>query len=165
MLVALAPFSRAQLVMFEAHLTGASENPPNMSLASGWGMATLDLATDWFVFNDTWSGLSAPATATHIHAAAPIGSNAPVFIPFTLANGFVAGTTSGSVSYSGTLSSTAASQLLDGLFYVNVHSTLFPGGEIRGQLLPVPEPSTYALCGVAALGLLVLRRRFRSSRA
>jgi hypothetical protein len=160
--IALPQLSWAQLVLFETHLSGSQENPPNASPATGFGTASLDLSTNFFVFNDTWSGLSAPATASHIHAPAPLGTNAPVIIPFTSAYGFVVGSTSGSVNYSGTLTSLQASELLGGLFYVNVHSTQFPGGEIRGQILatPVPESSTYALGGGVLLLLLVCRRFF-----
>lgn len=159
---ALPHFAWAQVLLFQATLTGAGENPPNASAGTGFATASLDLSTNLLVFNDSWSGLSTPDTATHIHSPGPVGVNAPVIIPFTLANGFVAGLTSGSVSYSGTITPTQVNELMNGLFYVNVHTTAFPGGEIRGQLLAVPgavpEPSTYALSGAAVLGLLVALR-------
>jgi hypothetical protein len=164
-IVVLPLLSRAQLVLFTANMAGSNEVPPNASPAIGFATASLDLSTDFFVFNDSWSGLSAPATASHIHAPAPPGSNAPVIIPFSSANGFIVGSTSGTVSYSGTLTSAQVSELLDGMFYVNVHSSVFPGGEIRGQILatPVPEASTYALSGGALL-LMLAYRRFSSSK-
>jgi len=52
------------------------------------------------------------------------------------------------------------SDLEGGLWYINIHSSVFPNGEIRGQILPVPEPSILALFGLSASALLWhLRRR------
>lgn len=50
--------------------------------------------------------------------------------------------------------------LLSNRNYVNVHSNLYPGGEIRGQLIVVPEPATVAAVAMG-LGLLAARRRRR----
>ena len=47
--------------------------------------------------------------------------------------------------------------------YLNIHTTNFPGGEIRGQLAAVPEPSSFVIGGLCALGLVVYGRR-RSAR-
>jgi hypothetical protein len=49
--------------------------------------------------------------------------------------------------------------LFNGKWYVNVHTTSNTGGEIRGFLVAVPEPSTYALGALGCLGLLALRLR------
>ena len=65
------------------------------------------------------------------------------------------GTRSGRFTGTWTLSAGEEADLFDNEIYINVHSTLAPGGEIRAQLIPVPEPSTTALllfCG-ALLGL------------
>ena len=47
-----------------------------------------------------------------------------------------------------------------GVAYFNIHTTNFPGGEIRGNIAPVPEPSSLVL---VALGMscFIARRRKR----
>ena len=56
--------------------------------------------------------------------------------------------------------------LMAGHAYINFHTTQFPGGEIRGQILPIPEPETYALM-LTGLGVVIVvaRRRRENSRA
>ena len=51
--------------------------------------------------------------------------------------------------------------LLSGLTYLNVHTNAFPGGEIRGFVVQVPEPETYALllAGLAMIGIAMRKRR------
>jgi hypothetical protein len=55
---------------------------------------------------------------------------------------------------------TQLNNLLIGGLYINVHTEDFPGGEIRGQILAVPEPDSLTLLGMAMLGLIpaALRR-------
>ena len=114
---------------FLATLTGAQETPPNASPATGAGTVVLDSTGTMISVNLTFSGLSAAATAAHIHVGAP-GVAGSVIIPLT---GFPAAT---SGTYSNTFAITPAqvSQLRSGLLYLNIHTSTFPGGEIRGQL-------------------------------
>ena len=111
--------------------------------------------------NVSFSGLSGNATAAHIHGLAPVGMNAGVLqaLTFTPAT---AGTISGTWA---PVSSAQVTGLFGGQTYLNLHSTTIPGGEWRGQLGPVPaavpEPSTWALFGVGALGFLYQHRRRR----
>ena len=49
--------------------------------------------------------------------------------------------------------------LLEGRAYINIHTSTNTGGEIRGNLLQVPEPSIAGLLGCAALGFFARRQR------
>lgn len=148
LMLALAHVSWGQL-MFRTTLTGSQEVPPRETPAFGIGYATLDLETNWFTFDYSFEGLLAPQVAAHIHVAPP-GVNGPIVYP--LPHGSPA-------SLEVTITDEDVANLLAGNWYVNVHTTLYPGGEIRGQFVPVPEPSTYALGGAALLGLAVMVRR------
>ena len=146
---ALPHFCWGQLVFFRADLSGKNENPANSSAGWGLGFATLNTTTNEFIFDETFGDLSAPQTAAHIHTGA-VGVNGPVIIPFLLGS---------PIHVDIILTDVMESNLLAGMFYSNVHTTNFPGGEIRGQLVAVPEPSTYAIAGAAMLGLVILRRK------
>jgi hypothetical protein len=49
--------------------------------------------------------------------------------------------------------------IMDGRAYVNIHTGMFPGGEIRGFLEPVPEPATFGIASAALAALLLVHRR------
>ncbi|HEX7028167.1 MAG TPA: CHRD domain-containing protein [Gammaproteobacteria bacterium] len=50
--------------------------------------------------------------------------------------------------------------IFNGDWYIDVHTQLNPGGELRGWVRAVPEPGSLVMLGFALLGLVVLRRRF-----
>lgn len=154
-------------ITYTAVLNGASEVPPTGSPATG--MATYVLDGNMLSVNITFSGLvGGPAMAAHIHCCAPIGTNAPVVVPFA---GFPAAT-SGSYSNIFDLSTFAftgggsEAALIAGFnagtAYTNIHNATNPNGEIRGQIMAasaVPEPGTLLLMGSGAIGLLGFVRR------
>jgi len=144
---------------FQAFLTGLGETPVNASPATGFGTVVLNLAQTQITVDENWSGLTAPATASHIHGPGGIGTNAPVLFPFS---GVPAATSGAIPEQTFAITPQEVSWLYAGYLYMNVHTSTFPGGEIRGQLLLVPEPSTVALVGLGLVAVAVSLRRRRS---
>ncbi len=121
----------AQDAILQATMTGSQETPPNASPGTGSAVVYVDADTNMLCVSYSFSNLVAPAVAAHIHEAPP-GVAGPIRIPFPAPPR----ATSGSAFFC----TSVAPDILDRLttnpggFYVNVHSTVFPGGEIRGQL-------------------------------
>lgn len=114
-------------ITFKATLNGASETPPNASMATGSATYTYDKTTYILTGTLTFTGIT--PGAGHIHKGA-VGVAGGVIFPLT------AGTvTSPLIFTSPVLDVTQRADLMAGLYYVNLHTTAFPGGEIRGQLV------------------------------
>lgn len=177
---AVLPAAHATVLIFDANLDGPSESPPNASPATGFATVTIDTVAVTMRVQVNFTGLVGTTTASHIHASTttPLTGTAGVATTTPTFAGFPTGVTSG--SYDNTLDMTLASSynpsyvtanggttasawaaLLGGIqggqAYLNIHTNVFPGGEIRGFLLPVPEPTTLVAMGFGVLALL--RRR------
>ena len=162
--------SAVHIYQYTATLSGANEVPANA--ATGSGLATLFYNTDDDTFDFSLSafGLTGAPTGYHIHAPAPTTGNAGVVVDLS-APGFLQLVGANSLLVGGDDVATPNADFLMhldmGHAYVNVHTTMNPDGELRGQLMRVgavpaiPEPGTYALllAGVGAVGAVVRRRR------
>jgi uncharacterized protein (TIGR03118 family) len=115
---------------FTVLLSGAAEIPAVNTTATGMGTLTIEGTN--LAYNISFSGLSGPASAGHIHAPADATNNTGVIIPFT-----VPAATSGTVSGTTSITADQLSYILNGMAYVNFHTGLNPGGEIRGQIVPL----------------------------
>lgn len=126
-LCAAAPAFAATLP-FHATLDGKSEVPSVSGSAKGQAKATLDTDSKKFDYTVTYDGLSGPATAGHFHGPASKTENAKPVVSFN------APLTS-PVKGSATLTDEQIAQLKDGKWYVNIHTSAHPNGEIRGQMM------------------------------
>lgn len=176
----LATAAQAQVHMFSADLSGAAESPPNASPGTGSAQVVFDEGAHTMRVMVSFSDLIGTTTASHIHAAtampgmgtAGVATQVPTFMNFPL------GVTSG--TYDMTFDMTQDSSynpafvvahgdaagaeafllqsMVDGTAYLNIHTSQFAGGEIRGFL--VPSPSGAALLGIS--GMFLGRRRRRA---
>ena len=155
LLLALTLPARANLLTFQAELLGSNESNPNNSAAVGFGQVIFDDVTNVALIDEFWNNLTGVAIATHIHGPALPGINGPVIIPIPL--GIHSNASDEIQQLTIVLTDIQASWLLDGLLYMNIHTTVFPGGEIRGQLLRVPDTGLGVPdAGPGALGLLAM---------
>ena len=137
----------------------SQEVPPPVSSGIGTATVTLDDVTGLVTVAGTFSGLTSNASAAHLHGLAGPGALGGVLISLTETGG-----TSGNVTGSGTLSAANVTGMLNGLTYLNIHTTNNPGGEIRGQIVQeVPSLSAGWLVALAVLAVagaaFVLARR------
>jgi hypothetical protein len=183
-LCALATQASAAILIYDASLTGPAESPPNVSPGTGFAEVTINDIADTMRVQVTFSGLVADTIASHIHCCTTTPDTGTAIVATTLPSfpGFPLGVRSGAydqtfdmtlaASYNpafitahGGMTSTAFVALLDGLnagdAYLNIHTTTSPGGEIRGFLHAVPEPSTWAMMilGFAGIGFMAYRRK------
>ncbi len=146
-----------------ASLDGLQEVPVVVTPGTGTLTGTYDDVSNILLWSGSFSDLIGTTSDAHFHGPAAVGVSAGVQVHITASGGgdtFPIGVTSGVFSGTATLTATQETQLLGGLWYINIHSSFRPGGEIRGQVSAVlaPEPSAF---GLLALGLLGLARAGR----
>ncbi|MGQ0738513.1 MAG: CHRD domain-containing protein [Bacteroidota bacterium] len=136
-------------------MTGAQENPAVTTSGLGKMDVFYTRETRTLSYSVVWSGLIDSVTAMHIHGLGPSGFNAGVVHHIISGVGASTGTNGGQFSAqlvaggryrfskSGSITGTMQvdgvvvkeQDLLNGMYYMNIHSKVFPGGEIRGQIV------------------------------
>ena len=165
--------------IYYATLSGSQENPAVSTTATGYIMVTVN--GDFLSVNETFSGLTGgTATGAHIHCCTAVPGNTAVAIPFT---GYPSAASGSYVqTFDLTLTATYTSSFLNGQgggtaagaeavllaglasgqAYANIHDAINPGGEIRGNLLASPEPTTSMLMLAGLIpAIAAFRRRVR----
>jgi hypothetical protein len=170
----------AAIITYTAELSGTNENPVNASPATGFAVVAIDVVAHTLQIDVVFAGLTAANTAAHIHCCIDPPGNVGVATTTPTFTGFPTGTTSGTYSHIFDLTDASsfragfitdnggtpvsaeavlAAGLAAGQAYLNIHTSTFPGGEIRGFLEPVPEPATWLLTAVPLLAFGFYRRR------
>lgn len=183
-LLAMASCGSTQAaIVFNLDLRGSNEVPPNSSQATGSGTLILNDAQNQLSMNIVVNGIdfvpvgnpldtgAANLSGMHIHNGLP-GANGPivfglvgggdndanlVITPFAGGANILSTWDQAERDLAGQLSA-----LLNNGLYFNVHTSAatggFPGGEIRGQITAVPEPSSMLFC-LGTVGLASFRRK------
>ena len=165
---------------YRAVASGALESPPNPS--PGTSLVTIDLGGKEMFVDMPFRDLDGTTTDAHIHCCTGTAFTgvAPVAVPFQdFPMGVTAGTYSKAiplddamsydpafVSTHGGTASSAETALIDAInaneAYVNIHTSLYPNGELRGWLVaapPVPETAEWSMLAVGLAGLMWMSRR------
>lgn len=116
-------------VTFRANLSGSQQVPVVATNGSGNAEVVLDTTRNTITYSISWQGLSGPALAAHFHGPAAAGSNAGIILPLPGDN--PQSPSMGQAS----LTAQQVQSLLSGQWYVNIHTSQNPNGEIRGQLV------------------------------
>ena len=134
----------------------ALTNPFDVGNGTGTIAGDYDDVTNSLNYTISWMDLTSAVTNMHFHAA-PVGVSGGVDL------GIPGPWSSPQVGFA-ILDASQETNLLSGNWYVNVHTSDFPGGEIRGQVIvnPVPIPAAAWLFGSGLIGLIGLSRRKQS---
>jgi hypothetical protein len=181
--LAAVPVSQAAILLFETDLAGSNEVPGNASPGTGTASVEIDTVLRTLRLEMEFTGLLGSTTASHIHCCALPGTNAGVATQLPTFINFPLGVSSGAylqvfdmslasswnpafiTAQGGTPLSAFAvlvANMEAGRTYVNIHTSLFGGGEIRGNLQKVNEPTPLALLPLAGIAFVWMRRRSRA---
>ncbi|MDE3080726.1 MAG: CHRD domain-containing protein [Paracoccaceae bacterium] len=130
--IALVGVASAKVVNWSAKLDQAQETVVKTKDAKAMGTAkgTLDTTSGEMTWTITWSGLTGPAKAMHFHGPAKMGKVAGVQLNIGSASGLKS-PSKGMAK----LPADQVKQVMDGLWYINIHTAANPAGELRGQVM------------------------------
>ncbi|HTU27060.1 MAG TPA: CHRD domain-containing protein [Pirellulales bacterium] len=150
----------AAIITLEAELDPFQEVPPHNTPAYGSVEATLDTTSGAFSIvagTGQYADLLGGSSSVRLSDGAA-GANGPTISLLVLDDpGATTGTFSGSASPNLTMAQ--ITDAMAGNTYINIADSVYPSGELRGQLTVTPEPSSLVLAAMAAVGLLVAARK------
>lgn len=135
-------YTGPDVIQMTAYMSGDAEKQATAVTTPAIGVGNFSMEGNNFNYLITYRGLMAAPTASHIHGPFDSQTSGGVMKAFNTpigTNGYIIGTV--------TLSDTQRDQVLNGLGYANIHTTLYPSGEIRGQVLRTKYVATMTGAG------------------
>jgi hypothetical protein len=123
--------SRAEIVNLKADLKGSEETPPTPSTGTGTYTGTYDTKTKKLTWTITYSGLTGPVTRADFHGPAVAGKYGSIKVRVIVNHSPIVG----SAILTKPMAKALDKDLLNGGFYINLHTAVYPRGEIRGQVV------------------------------
>ena len=169
-IAALALPSSAAVIQFDLEgqggsgLLGSNEVGPVTGGGTGGeilGGITYETTTMTLSINVGWGSgqgftdMTGTVNAAHLHGPADQSSNGSVLIGLSIDDNSA---TNGFITQDLVLSAAQEGHLYNGLIYLNGHTSANGGGEIRGNLVQVPEPSAMLFSLLGGIGLLRRKR-------
>jgi len=145
-LIAIVPgaVTGASDEVFTGTFSGAQEVPPVSTSAGGTVYVFINPAATEVKYAVSYTGLSGPLVAAHIHAGSP-GVNGQIMLPLTPGPSTMFGSLT-QANFQSTSAATTWSAALNlirtGRAYVNLHTAAHPQGEIRAALRPAAAAAT-----------------------
>ncbi len=128
------PVVDTNIVNYNVAIKGENSVPALSNTGSGTLVGTYNKTTKALSYTLTWT-LTNSAIATLAHFHGPVAATSTAGVRVTI---FSAQNTTGSITGTATLDATMETELLAGLWYCNLHSTLNAGGALRGQMIATP---------------------------
>lgn len=135
---ALLLSAKAQIVEFRATINAAQEVPTNASASAGSAIMIYDVAANSFDLVLSIRDFPSTLNASHIHEGAA-GANGPVVTNLGGEAVYSRSGTTLTATFRGLVYGGTRLTLLQNGAYLNFHTTAFPGGEVRGQLIAQPK--------------------------
>ena len=123
-------------IVFTASLNAAQESPTDTSMGTGTAYAVLSPDRTQLTYRITYARLTSKFSAAHFHLGAP-GINGGVVKPITSFSGNTA------MGVWKDIPDSLIGELMKGNIYINIHTSNYQDGEIRGQLVPVKGTGFY----------------------
>ena len=115
--------------------SGSKEIPTNTSTGTATLTGTYNKSTNSLSYMINWTGLTGNLSAAHFHGPATATESAGPMLDITIGTNGLSGSTSATV----TVTDAFETALLDGKVYYNLHTALYPNGEVRSQVAASPQ--------------------------